>query len=46
VAAGTSADGFDWTDAGVGAVGAFVLALLVLGAYQMATRTRSDHATA
>ncbi len=46
VAAGASADGFDWTDAGVGAVGAFGLALLVLGAHQVATRARSDHATA
>ena len=41
-----SGDGFDWGDAGIGALGAFGLALLLLGGLQVATRGRRGHATA
>ena len=33
-------DGFDWADAGVGAVGTFALALLLFGALILTLRTR------
>jgi hypothetical protein len=36
----TAADGFDWTDAGIGAVGAFGLALLLAGASVLGLRHR------
>lgn len=42
--AGPSADGFDWADAGIGAVGALGLALLLFGALQVASRR--SHVTA
>ena len=43
----TQADaGFDWADAGIGAVGAFGLALALFGALQVAWRTRRSHAAA
>ena len=38
--------GFDWADAGVGALGAFGLALALFGALQIASRTRRSHAAA
>ena len=44
--ASSSGDGFDWADAGVGAVGAFGLALVLLGGLQVAARGRRDHAAA
>jgi len=37
-------DGFDWTDASVGAVGAFGLALILFGAIVAATHTRRSRA--
>ena len=40
----SSADGFDWTDASVGAVGAFGLALILFGMFAVTTRTRRSHA--
>ena len=46
VASSSSRDGFDWDDAGVGAVGAFGVALLLLGGLQLATRGRRHHAAA
>lgn len=46
VASSSSGDGFDWSDAGVGAVGAVGLALLLLGGLQLAARGRRDHAAA
>lgn len=46
VASGSSRDGFDWSDAGVGAAGALGLALLLLGGLQLAARGRRDHAAA
>jgi hypothetical protein len=42
----SSGDAFDWGDAGIGAVGAFGLALLLFGAMQLATRAERGHATA
>lgn len=36
----TTADGFDWTDAGIGAAGAFGLVLLVAGASVVGLRLR------
>ena len=36
-------DGFDWVDAGVGAVGAFGLALILFGMLALTTRTRRSH---
>lgn len=38
--------GFDWADAGIGALGAFGLALLCFGGLQVASRTRRSHAAA
>ena len=46
IAASSSGDGFDWADAGVGAVGAVGLALVLLGGLQLAARGRRDHAAA
>lgn len=46
VASSSSRDGFDWDDAGVGAVGAFGIALLLLGGLQLAARGRRHHAAA
>ena len=40
----TSADGFDWVDASVGAVGAFGLALILFAMLTIAARTRRSHA--
>jgi hypothetical protein len=38
--------GFDWTDAGIGALGAFGLALVLFGGLQVASRTRRSHVPA
>jgi hypothetical protein len=39
-------DRFDWRDAGMGAVGALALALVLAGGLGLATRARRGHATA
>ena len=41
----TPESGFDWGDAGVGALGAFGLALVLFGALQVAAHTRRTHAS-
>ena len=38
--------GFDWADAGIGALGAFGLALVLFGGLQVASRNRRSHAAA
>jgi hypothetical protein len=38
--------GFDWADAGIGALGAFGVALALFGALQVASRSRRSHAAA
>jgi hypothetical protein len=38
--------GFDWEDAGIGALGAFGLALLLFGTMQVVARGRDRHAAA
>jgi hypothetical protein len=38
--------GFDWGDAGIGALGAFGLALLLFGTMQIVARQRRSHAAA
>ena len=38
--------GFDWADAGIGALGAFGLALVLFGGLQIASRNRRSHAPA
>ena len=38
--------GFDWEDAGIGALGAFGLALLLFGTLQVVARGRDRHAAA
>ena len=38
--------GFDWTDAGIGALGAFGLALVLFGGLQVAARNRRSHVAA
>jgi hypothetical protein len=38
--------GFDWADAGIGALGALGLALALLGAVQSASKARRRHAAA
>jgi hypothetical protein len=42
----TPSSGFDWGDAGIGALGAFGLALLLFGTMQVVTRQRRSHAAA
>lgn len=42
----TPSSGFDWGDAGIGALGAFGLALLLFGTMQVVTRQRRSHAPA
>ena len=42
VLASSTSSGFDWQDAGIGAAGAFGVALLLLTAVALARRSRSD----
>jgi hypothetical protein len=42
----TPSSGFDWGDAGIGALGAFGLALLLFGTMQVVARQRRGHAAA
>jgi len=42
----TSSGGFDWVDAGIGALGAFGLVLVLFGGLQVASRNRRSHAPA
>ena len=44
VVASPSSSGFDWEDAGIGALGAFGLALVLFGAMQAVSRQRRTHA--
>ena len=41
-----SDSGFDWADAGIGALGAFGLALVLFGGLQVASRNRRSHVPA
>ena len=41
-----TSSGFDWEDAGIGALGAFGLALLLFGTLQVVARGRDRHAAA
>ena len=43
VATGSSAHGFDWGDAGIGAGGAIALVLLALGSAMLVTHRRGEH---
>jgi hypothetical protein len=45
VVARPSSSGFDWADAGIGALGAFGLALVLFGAFQVVSQRRT-HAAA